>query len=43
MPHYMPIKLWTVIAAKIVVRDNKAAIMRRYIAADHTMLYNFIT
>ena len=38
MQHYMPIKLWTVIAAKTVVHDGKAANMRRYIAADFTML-----
>ena len=39
----MPIKLWTVIAAKTVVHDNKAANMRLYIDADYTMLYNFNT
>ena len=40
MQHYMPIKLWTVIAAKMVVHDDKAANMRRYIAAGYTMLHN---
>ena len=42
MQHYMPIKLWTVIAAKTVVHDEKAANMRRYIAADYTMLHNVV-
>ena len=43
MQHYMPIKLWTVIAAKKVVHDDKAAKMRRYIAAKYKMLYKFVT
>ena len=38
----MPIKLWTVIAVKTVVHDDKAANMRRYIAADCTMLHNVV-
>ena len=40
MQHYIPIKLWTVIAAKTVVHNGKAANMRRYIAADYIMLHN---
>ena len=43
----MPNKLWTVIAAKTIVHDDKAAIhIRRYIAADYIMcimLHNCIT
>ena len=42
MHHYMPIKLRTVIAAKTVVHDDKAANMRQYIAADYTMLHNVL-
>ena len=42
MQHYMPIKLWTVIAAKTIVHDDKAANMRRYIAADNIMLHNVV-
>ena len=43
MQHYMPIKLWTVIAAKTVVHDAKSANMRRYIATDYTMLHNVVS
>ena len=42
MQHYMPIKLWTVIVAKMVVHETKTANMRRYIAADCTMLHNVV-
>ena len=42
MQHYMPIKLWTVIAAKTVIHVDKAANMRRYIAADYAMLHNVV-
>ena len=42
MQHYMSIKLWTVIAAKTVVHDDKTANIRRYIAADYTMLNNVV-
>ena len=42
MQHYMSIKLWTVIAAKTVIHDDKAANMRRYIAADCTILHNVV-
>ena len=42
MQHYMPIKLWTVIVSKTVVQNDKAANMRRYIAADYTMLHNVV-
>ena len=42
MQHYMSIKLWTVIVAKIVVYDDKAATMRRCIAADYTTLHNVV-
>ena len=42
MQHYMPIKLWTVVAAKTAVHDDKAANMRRYIAADYTRLDNVV-
>ena len=42
MQHYMPIKLWSVIAAKTVVHDDKTAKMRRYIAVDYTMLHNVV-
>ena len=40
MQHYMPIKLWTVIAAKMVVHDDTD--MQRYIAAEYTMLHNIV-
>ena len=42
MQLYMPIKLWTVIAAKTIVLDDKAASMQRYIAAEYIMLHNVI-
>ena len=42
MQHYMPIKLWTVIAAKTVVHDDKAVNMRRYIASGYIMLHNVV-
>ena len=42
MQHSMPIKSWTVIAAKTVVHDDKTANMRRYIAVDYTMLHNIV-
>ena len=42
MQHYMPIELWTVIVAKTVAHDDKAANMRRYIATDYTMLHNVV-
>ena len=38
----MLIKLWTVIASKTVVHGDKAANMRRYIAADFIMLHNVV-
>ena len=38
----MPIKLWTVIAAKTVVHDEKAVNMWRYIAADYIMFINVV-
>ena len=42
MQHYMPIILWTAIAAKTVVHADKAANMRRYIAADYIMLHDIV-
>ena len=39
---YMPIKLWTVIVAKTIVHDDKAANMRRYIVTDYTMFHNVV-
>ena len=42
MQHYKPIKFWIVIATKTVVHDDKAANMRRYIAADYIMLHNVV-
>ena len=42
MQYYMPIKLWTVIAAETIVHDDKAANIRRYITADYIMLHNAV-
>ena len=42
MQHYMSIKLWTVITEKTAVHDDKAANMRRYIAANYIMLHNVV-
>ena len=42
MQHFMSIRLWTVTAAKTVVHNDKAANMRRYIAADYVMLHNVV-
>ena len=42
MQDFKPIKLWTVIAEKTAVHDNKVVNMRRYIAADYSMLHNVV-